>query len=91
MTAIVVEPAWALVLRGNVPMGQVTAPYDMTWAFVLSDAADGSARLVVRERYRYEAWWAGLLVEPVELVSFVMSRRMMHGIKRHAEHAEAVA
>ena len=72
-------------------MGEVAAPYDMTWAFVLRDAPDGCARLVVRERYRYERWWARLLVEPVELVSFLMSQRMLHGIKQRAEPTEALA
>lgn len=35
----------------------------------------------VRERYRYLRWWAPLLAEPVELITFVMSRRMLRGIK----------
>jgi hypothetical protein len=91
MTAVVVEPGRALVLRGGVPMGEVAAPYDMTWAFVLSDVAGGGSRLVVRERYRYERWWARLLVEPVELVSFLMSQRMLHGIKTRAERAEVLS
>ena len=68
-------------------MGTVDPPYDMTWAFVLRDHPDGSTRLLVRERYQYRAWWAALLVEPVELVSFVMSRRMLRGVKRRAEDA----
>jgi hypothetical protein len=90
MTAIVVEAAQALVLRGGVPMGPVTAPYDMTWAFVLREAPAGFTRLVVRERYRYERRWAALIVEPVEIVSLFMSRRMMQGIKVRAERAEAL-
>jgi hypothetical protein len=83
----VVKPGRALVLRGAVPMGDVTAPYDMTWAFVLHDEPGGATRLLVRERYQYQAWWAALLVEPVELVSLVMSQRMLRGIKRRAEQA----
>jgi hypothetical protein len=27
--------------------------------------------------YGYSRWWAGLIVEPAELISFVMSRRML--------------
>jgi hypothetical protein len=81
----VVEPGRALVLRGGVPIGRTPPPYDFTWAFVLRDQADGSTRLVVRERYAYLRRWAWLLVEPAELVSFVMSRRMLRGIKQRAE------
>jgi hypothetical protein len=28
-----------------------------------------------------------LLVQPVELISLIMSRRMLHGVKEHAERA----
>ena len=82
-----VEPGRALVLRGGVPIGRTPPPYDFTWAFVLRDQADGSTRLVVRERYGYSRRWARLLVEPVELISFVMSQRMLRGIKERAERA----
>ena len=81
----VVEPGRALVLRGGVRIGRMAPPYDFTWAFVLRDHTDGSTRLVVRERYGYSRRWACLLVEPVELISFVMSRRMLRGIKERAE------
>jgi hypothetical protein len=84
-----VDPGRALVLRGGVPMGEAAPPYDMSWAFVLRDGAGGSTRLLVRERYAYRSWWAALVVEPVELASFVMSRRMLLGIKRRAEHLKA--
>jgi len=83
----VVQPGRVLVLRGAVPIGELTAPYDMTWAFVLRDEPGGATRLLVRERYEYLGWWAALLVEPVELVSLVMSRGMLRGIKRRAEQA----
>ena len=85
LSVSIVEPGRALVLRGGVPMGDKPAPYEMTWAFILRAGPNGSTRLVVRERYEYHAWWASVLVEPVELVSFAMSRRMMHGIKTRAE------
>ena len=70
-------------------MGEVSAPYDMTWAFVLCHAPDGCTRLLVRERYLYRAWWAALVVEPVELVSFAMSHRMLRGVKARAEQRSA--
>ena len=62
-------------------MGSTPPPYDFTWAFVLRDAPGGGTRLIVRERYRYEHWWALLIVEPVSMVSFLMSRRMLRGIR----------
>jgi hypothetical protein len=79
------EPGQALVLRGGIPMGRVAPPYDVTWAFVLRSERDGTTRLVVRERYEYSRWWACLIVEPAELISFVMSRRMLRGIRERAE------
>jgi hypothetical protein len=54
-------------------------------AFVLRDEPGGGSRLVVRERYGYSRRWAPLLVEPVEVISFVMSQRMLRGIKERAE------
>jgi hypothetical protein len=86
LVVAVVEPGRALVLRGGVPIGRMPPPYDFTWAFVLRDQADGT-RLVVRERYGYSRRWARLLVEPAELVSFLMSQRMLRGIKERAERA----
>ncbi len=84
-----VDPGRVLVLRGGVPIGRSAPPYDFTWAFVLVERDDGTTRLVVRERYGYSRRWAWLLVEPVELVSFVMSRRMMRGIKQRAEQVSS--
>jgi hypothetical protein len=85
LTVALVEPGRAMVLRGSVPIGSTPAPYDFTWAFVLCDAPDGTTRLVVRERYGYLRQWAALIVEPVLLVSFVMTRQMLHGIRERAE------
>jgi hypothetical protein len=80
-----IEPGRSLVLRGGVPMGETPPPYDFTWAFVLQERSDGTTRLLVRERYAYTQWWSALLVEPVEAVSFVMSQKMLRGIRDRAE------
>jgi hypothetical protein len=40
---------------------------------------------VVRERYAYTSWWAPALVEPMQVISSIMSLRMLHGIKARAE------
>jgi hypothetical protein len=76
-----------VVLRGAVGLDgtDAAAPYDFTWAFVLIEGAPGITRLIVRERYAYLAKWAGVLVEPVEMVSFLMSQRMLRGIRERAE------
>jgi hypothetical protein len=80
-----VEQGRALVLRGGVPMGAAPPPYDFTWAFVVREQPDGTTRLLVRERYAYIQQWAPLLVEPVAAVSFMMSQRMLRGIRDRAE------
>jgi hypothetical protein len=85
LDVVVVDPGQALVVRGGVPMGDTPPPYDFTWAFVVRDRPDGTTRLLVRERYLYMRWWSGLLVEPVEIVSFVMSQKMLRGIRQRAE------
>ena len=89
LAVALVEPGRALVIRGAVEMGEGAPPppYDFTWSFVLRDDGDGTSRLVVRERYRYTARWAPLLVEPVELVSFVMTQKMLRGIRERAERS----
>jgi hypothetical protein len=84
----VVEPGRALVLRGGVPMGAAPPPYDFTWAFVLQEQPEGTTRLLIRERYAYTQRWAPLLVEPVAVVAFVMSQRMLRGIKERAERGD---
>ena len=80
-----VEPGRALVLRGGVAIGKAAPLYDFTWSFALRDAPGGTTRLLVRERYAYTRRWARLLVEPTEAISFVMSRKMLRGIKQRAE------
>ena len=81
----------SLVLRGGVPMGNTSPPYDFTWAFVLKDEPGGTTRLLVRERYAFRRPWARVLVEPVEAVSFVMSQKMLRGIRDRAEHFATAA
>lgn len=78
-----VDQGNALVLR--VPPGSPPGPFDFSWAFVLQPQSGGTTRLLVRERYAYRQWWARCLVEAVEVASFIMSRRMLHGIRSRAE------
>ena len=85
------EAARSLVLRGGVTMGKAAPPYDFTWAFVLNDEPDGATRLLVRERYAYTRPWARLLFEPAAAVSFMMSQKMLRGIRDRAENTAAPA
>lgn len=85
LDVILVDPGHALVLGGGVPVPGASPPFDFSWAFVLLDAGDGTCRLVVRERYGYTRRWAALMVEPTEMVSFLMTQRMLRGIKDRAE------
>jgi hypothetical protein len=79
------EEGRSLVLRGGVPIGNASPPYDFTWAWVLRDEPGGTSRLLVRERYAYTRPWALFIVEPVEAVSFVMTQKMLRGIRDRAE------
>jgi hypothetical protein len=79
------ERGRSLVLRGGIPMGNIPAPYDFTWAFALRDESDETTRLLVRERYAYTQPWARLIVEPTQVLSFVMTHKMLRGIKDRAE------
>ena len=81
------ESGRSLVLRGGIPMGNTPSPFDNSWAFVLRERPDGTTRLLVRERYAYLRPWAPLIVEPTAVLAFVMSERMLRGIRDRAERA----
>jgi hypothetical protein len=87
---VFLERGRSLVLRGGIPIGKTAPPYDFTWAFTLRDRPDGTTRLLVRERYGYTRPWAPLIVEPAEAVSFLMSQRMLRGIRDRAERSPAL-
>jgi hypothetical protein len=86
-----VDPPRALVIRGGVsPAGRPTTddpamPYDFTWAFVLVPDGPGRTRLLIRERYAYLTAVARPLVEMVSVASFVMTERMLRGVRDRAE------
>jgi hypothetical protein len=86
LKAAIVEPGRALVLQGSLPIAR-TPPFDSTWAFILREQPDGTTRLISRERYGYKRWWAPFVVEPTQAMSFVMSRKMLLGIRERAERA----
>jgi len=84
-----VDPGRWLVLRSGVPAGNGNdpPPFDFTWAFALQAGPDGTTRLIARERWAYARRWARFIVEPVELIDFVMTQKMLRGIRSRAERA----
>ncbi len=89
-----VEPHHALVLRSGDPntgerFEPCSAPLGcFVWSFVL-EPRDGSTRLLARARYGYPCRWAAPVVEAIELADFLMTERMLRGIKTRAERFAA--
>ncbi len=90
LDVVVADPERALVLRGGVPMG-ASPPYDFTWTFALRPRSDGRTRLLIRERYLYKKWWTPVVVEPVEAISFLMTQKMLRGVRDRAERLAGAA
>jgi hypothetical protein len=80
----VVEPNRALVLDMR-NMGGL----DWVWQFGLYPIDDTRTRLVSRSRVRARAVWARLLTHAIEPAGFLMTRRMLLGLKERAEALRA--
>ena len=85
-----VVPNEVLVLQmANVATGQPARrdeqPWEFLWTFATKDQGDGSTRLLVRERVGFNSKTTQLLMSPLGLVSFVMTQKMMRGVKARAE------
>ena len=80
----VVEPNRALVLDMR-NMGGL----DWVWQFGLYPIDETRTRLVSRSRVRARAIWARLLTHAIEPAGFVMTRRMLLGLKQRAEELRA--
>jgi hypothetical protein len=65
--------------------------FAFTWEFSLRRSRHHSTRLVIRERYGYRSGWSALAAEPMALASFVMTEKMMRGIRSRAELARCQA
>jgi len=59
--------------------------WEFLWTFALRPSESGSTRLLVRERTAFGSALTRTVMAPVGVVSFVMTRRMMLGIKARAE------
>jgi hypothetical protein len=59
--------------------------WEFSWSFVLRPAPDGRSRLLVRERTGFGNRLTSLAMAPIGIVSFVMTQRMLRGVKTRAE------
>lgn len=92
------EPERHLVLLGaphSARSGAEVPVFDFSWAFVLQPLPavepDGSprTRLIVRERYAAANLLARAEVEAIQPASFVMTQKMLRGIRDRAEGTNA--
>jgi hypothetical protein len=83
----VVDPPTALVVRSESADGadQKEVPYDFTWAFVVRPASPHGSRLIVRERYDWTVPAMRSAMEALTFASFVMTQKMLRGIRDRAE------
>jgi hypothetical protein len=83
-----VEPPHVLVLRQAPP----EHPWNGVWSFHVAPAGDGRCRLLSRSRTETPSQVGLRIATRVgEPVTLVMTRRMLHGIKEHAERGAAQA
>ena len=86
-----VLPGEALVLQmGDVRAGRPIRRdekmgLEFSWSFVVRPAADGRSRLLVRERVGFGSPLTRVAMSPIGFVSFVMTQKMLRGIKACAE------
>jgi hypothetical protein len=86
-----VRPNEALVvkmanLKESRPWRRDEWPFmEFTWTFAVPTGANGSTRLLVRERVGFGNRLARFMAAPIGLVSFAMTQKMMRGIKERAE------
>ena len=76
----VVEPRRALVLDMRNMGG-----FDWVWQFGLYTVDEKQTRLVSRSRVRTQTVWARLFTYAIEPAGFLMTRRMLLGVKERAE------
>jgi hypothetical protein len=63
--------------------------WQFVWIFALRPADPHTTRLLVRERVAFDSRLTRLMMSPVGVVSFAMTRRMMRGIKARAEEGSS--
>jgi hypothetical protein len=83
----VVDPPTALVVQSETAgsADEKAVPYDFTWAFVVRPAGPQGCRLIARERYAWTNPGMRPAMEALTLASFVMTQKMLRGIRDRAE------
>jgi hypothetical protein len=85
----IVDPPGTLVLFGSPADAASEESWGMsTWQFAIRGGPDGTTRLLTRGRSDYTPGWRTRLAFgrfPIEAITFVMSRKMLLGIKQLAE------
>ena len=80
----VLEPSRALVLDMRNMSG-----IDWVWQFALVPVDEARTRFVSRSRVRARSAWARLLTHAIEPAGFLMTRKMLLGLKERAEALRA--
>jgi hypothetical protein len=82
-------PAWPVAVldprRALVLDMRNLGPFDWVWQFGLYAVDGNRTRLVSRSSVRTRTVWAGLGTHIIEPAGFIMTRRMLLGIKQRAE------
>jgi deazaflavin-dependent oxidoreductase (nitroreductase family) len=92
-----VEPNVALVMKTAEPkLGRAVTRdtgigFEFQWTFALRPTPNGHTRLLIRERTAYGRRLTRWLMAPIGLVSFVMTRKMLDGIRVRAESGTPAA
>lgn len=89
MRIMLADAPSALVLFGSpADVGSEESWGTSTWQFAIRPGPDGTTRLLTRGRSDYSSDWKARLAFgrfPIEVITFVMSRKMLLGIKQLAE------
>lgn len=76
-------------VRNGRPADRTQPPgWEFVWTFALRPDGNGATRLLVRERVGFASPYVKAVFAPMGIVSFVMTHKMMLGIKARVESGE---
>ncbi len=87
LAVAIADPPTALVVQSEAAADarDPDVPYDYAWAFVLQPSGPRGCRLIIRERYSWTIPAMRPAMELLTLISFVMTEKMLRGIRDRAE------